>query len=366
MMEFFERSIPMSSEDLKIFETFALLIEIDWEIRLDDDSIIQKKMNDARLMKKYANKIKKDKNRLRKAAQKIILQKQIKELYEEERLSQSYRKRATEDLFHIIPWMTIGIYQDLGFDRRTYADSQYYFILQTNNIYNFIEKYRKIEIAEVIESISNSELYMWYNMVSMTKIVVSVIDGNVTNDDLYTWLNMVSISNDDMTIIIADKALNMKFLHKNVSTFVKGGNSNVRMKKNNSRFLEDFKNKEIRLLNSDIVSHQKAVIAVTKFLRDFELKETMRFDSTIASESSIPIIDENEKELGDCNKLFNSHKRKRRGHRFNRSGGLNCSKRSLGRREINIYKRHLEWADNYFTYEQQSLSKESLSDYYMS
>jgi hypothetical protein len=113
------------------------------------------------------------------------------------------------------------------------------------------------EIAPATKAISNFELYVWYNMVTTNEIDSNIVNGRdelVTNNDLYTWLNMVSISTADMTIIIAENALKMKLLHENVTSFANVGNSNVLMKKSNSRFLEDFSIKENRLLNSDVAS----------------------------------------------------------------------------------------------------------------
>jgi hypothetical protein len=62
------------------------------------------------------NKIKKDKYRLRKAVKKSQLQNRMKELYEEERITQLDRNSATDELFKVINWMTREIYYDLGFD----------------------------------------------------------------------------------------------------------------------------------------------------------------------------------------------------------------------------------------------------------
>jgi hypothetical protein len=183
------------------------------------------------------------------------------------------------------------------------------------------------EIAPATKAISNFELYVWYYMVTTNEIDSNIVNGRdelVTNNDLYTWLNMVSISTADMTIIIAENALKMKLLHENVTSFENVGNSNVLMKKSNSRFLEDFSIKENRLLNSDV-----------------------------ASRSSLFSISDNDQESDECDIVIDEfkrrHKRKRRGFRFNRSGGLRGCQKSDYRKFYKFYykyysfsKRHIE------------------------
>jgi hypothetical protein len=136
---------------------------------------------------------------------------------------------------------------------------------------------------------------------------------------------MVSISNEDMTTLIADNASSMKFFHENVTSFARGGNSNVRMRKNNSRFLEDFEIKESRLLDFDITSR-----------------------------SSPFSISDNDQESDECDMVIDEfkrrHKRKRCGFCFNRSGGLRGCQKSDYRKFYKYYckyfsfsKRYLEW-----------------------
>jgi hypothetical protein len=67
----------MNSEELKIMFD-----------HLFNHQILRENIFEARQMKKDANKIKKDKYRLRKAVKKSQLQNRIKELYEEERITQ--------------------------------------------------------------------------------------------------------------------------------------------------------------------------------------------------------------------------------------------------------------------------------------
>jgi hypothetical protein len=338
----------MNSEDLKIMLDGLLNV-------FRFKQIIEEKKYKARQMKKEANKIKRDKYRIRKSVKKSKLQRRIKERDEEERIARLDRKSASDELFEAIPWMTNNIYQDLGFDIVTSAYSSLSYVRQTEKILIFIEEYRP-EIAPATKAISNFELYVWYNMVTTNEIDSNIVNGRdelVTNNDLYTWLNMVSISTADMTIIIAENALKMKLLHENVTSFANVGNSNVLMKKSNSRFLEDFSIKENRLLNSDV-----------------------------ASRSSLFSISDNDQESDECDIVIDEfkrrHKRKRRGFRFNRSGGLRGCQKSDYRKFYKFYykyysfsKRHFEWtgseyvllsqleADHYFAYEPQSLSKAS-------
>jgi hypothetical protein len=85
---------------------------------------------------------------------------------------------------------------------------------------------------------------------------------------------MVSISTADMTIIIAENALKMKLLHENITSFANVGNSNVLMKKSNSRFLEDFSIKETHHVPPFLVSVIMTKSQMNDVDRRWKIKDT--------------------------------------------------------------------------------------------